>query len=255
MGTPNPPANYAGQRMSAVPSVAQLPPPVVVAPPPPPPAPQPVQEGPSLHIEDLDGGAVGILPLNLGENVLGRNASPLLAGDALLSGRHATIFVQGTLAMVRDEGSRNGVFVRMAKGSAQALQDGDQFLAGRVLLRWDARNTGPLPGEEGPAALPEALTMGQLALVLGRDVDPTLFPAPIPRAGITLGRKRGDLRFPSDPWISGEHCRLGLEGDTPTLTDLESANGTWFRIRGPVTVNHKDSLILGRRVFHLYLPA
>ena len=49
------------------------------------------------------------------------------------SGRHALLSVQAQQVRVRDVGSSNGTFVRLM--APVLVEDGDQFLIGRQLLR------------------------------------------------------------------------------------------------------------------------
>ena len=200
---------------------------------------------PRLMVTQLDGSEQGEMPLNEGDNLIGREVGGIFAEDNLLSSRHATIIVKGGAAWVRDEGSRNGVYVRIAPNQRIELQEGDQFCLGRIILRFDHR---PPPGV---MVAPDAV--GYLSLVVGRDVDKALFPLAIPPTGLTLGRSRSDVRFPNDGWISGLHCQLLAIGPQVFLVDLKSSNGTYARIRGTRALNHGDALLMGQRIFHVNL--
>ena len=78
------------------------------------------------------------LPLQAGENVLGRDADDSIRIDsATVSRRHARIVVSGTGATLEDLGSKNGTHVRGdAISSAVALADGDEIRIGSVVLRF-----------------------------------------------------------------------------------------------------------------------
>ncbi len=194
---------------------------------------------PKFLVTQLDGTEEGEFPLNEGENLIGREVGGMFAKDNLLSGRHATIIVQGQSVWVRDEGSRNGVYVRIPRQQHVELNDGDQFCIGRIILRFEF-----MPGPD---------SVGLLHLVVGRDVDKGMFPCRIPRTGITLGRNRADLRFPLDGWVSGLHCQIVPHGPQVMLVDLGSSNGTYQRIRGGVrAIAHHDALLMGQRIFHLH---
>lgn len=194
---------------------------------------------PRLMITQLDGTEQGEVALNEGENLIGRESGGMFAEDNLLSSRHATIIVQNGAAWVRDEGSRNGVYARVPARQHIELQDGDQFCMGRIILRFEFR--------------PSAEAVGYLQLVVGRDVDKSGFPYPIPPTGLTLGRSRSDLRFPKDGWVSGIHCQILPAGGQVMLVDLKSSNGTYLRIRGSRALNHGDALLMGQRIFHVQL--
>ncbi len=192
---------------------------------------------PKFLITQLDGSEEGEFPLNEGENLVGREVGGIFAKDNLLSGRHATIIVQGSSVWVRDEGSRNGVYARIPRQQHVELNDGDQFCIGRIILRFEFA--------------PAVDSVGVLHLVVGRDVDKNMFPCRIPRTGITLGRNRADLRFPLDGWVSGLHCQIIPQGPKVMLVDLGSSNGTYQRIRGVRPLTNHDALLMGQRIFHL----
>ena len=47
---------------------------------------------------------------------------------------------------------------------------------------------------------------GRLALIVGRDQDGSAFP--LFGDAVTLGRERGDILFPEDGYVSGQHARV-----------------------------------------------
>lgn len=95
-------------------------------------------------IQLLEGGLRGAaFPLRDGPNQLGREQGDLaFPTDGFVSGRHALLTVQGDRLVVRDLGSSNGTFLRLAAPSF--VEDGDQFLIGRQLLRVDVKAAGQL---------------------------------------------------------------------------------------------------------------
>jgi pSer/pThr/pTyr-binding forkhead associated (FHA) protein len=115
-------------------------------PPPPPAAPDgtrrlgsPRPQGAAMVIEErMEGGATGRTWLRPGPSVtLGRaGCSVNLGDDPYLSQAHAEILLEPDgAARLRDLGSSNGTFVRLAPGSEQELQDGDLLRMGREVLR------------------------------------------------------------------------------------------------------------------------
>jgi ribosomal protein L40E len=73
----------------------------------------------------------------LGANtVIGRKAGEIaFPHDDLMSGRHALIEKRGDSFILKDQGSRNGVFVRI-KDEVE-LQPGDMFLIGKKLFQFE----------------------------------------------------------------------------------------------------------------------
>jgi pSer/pThr/pTyr-binding forkhead associated (FHA) protein len=86
-------------------------------------------------VQLLEGGLRGAaFPLREGDNLLGREVGDItFPGDGFVSGRHALLSVQGQRVVVRDVGSSNGTFVRLT--APVLVENGDQFLIGRQLLR------------------------------------------------------------------------------------------------------------------------
>ncbi len=70
------------------------------------------------------------------QHVVGREGQLPFPDDPFVSKRHANFFYRGGKLTVRDEGSLNGVFVRV-RGSVPIVP-GDTFLAGEQVFRLDA---------------------------------------------------------------------------------------------------------------------
>jgi pSer/pThr/pTyr-binding forkhead associated (FHA) protein len=190
-----------------------------------------------LTVTDLDGAAVFRWPLAHGDNPIGRDVHERFVRDNLLSGRHATFIAIDRGVWVRDEGARNGVFVRLPRDVPVELVDQDQFILGRVILRFEHR---PAPEREG-----------WLQLMVGRDVDSSLFPWPVPLSGATLGRDGADLPLPRCGEVSGLHCEIVCRDRRVMLMDRGSANGTFHRIRGVHPLPPGAQLLMGQWIYTL----
>ena len=53
--------------------------------------------------------------------------------------------------------------------------------------------------------------------------------------------------------MSGSHCRLEEQSGKFTLTDLNSRNGTYVRIKGERELTHGDYLFIGRKLLRVEL--
>ncbi len=86
-------------------------------------------------IQLLEGGIRGgAFPLKDGENQIGReNGDITFPSDGFVSGRHATLAVAADHLVLKDLGSSNGTFLRL--GAPSFVDNGDQFLIGRQLVR------------------------------------------------------------------------------------------------------------------------
>ena len=74
--------------------------------------------------------------LNAQEHIVGRQGHLTFPEDRFVSPKHANLFYRDGKLVVRDEGSLNGVFVRVR--GAVDVQSGDLFLAGEQVFRVDA---------------------------------------------------------------------------------------------------------------------
>ena len=82
------------------------------------------------------------LPLQPGENILGRDEADIQIDSPTVSRRHARIRIAGTEAVIEDLGSKNGTLVNGERVSTVVrLKDGDQVQVGSVVSRF--RMTSP----------------------------------------------------------------------------------------------------------------
>ena len=187
------------------------------------------------------------------EHVVGRTEGAILfPDDPLLSPRHANFMYRDGRLCVLDEGSTNGVFIRIH--SPARLESGAAFLIGEQLLQVEALapDFGPQPDAEGTyyyASPKRASKMRLIQRLRGGDIGL------IVRArgdSITLGREGNDVNFPDDPFISGRHAEvaIGLDGAF-TITDQGSKNGTFVRIAGETPLVHGDYVFVGQQLLRV----
>ena len=155
--------------------------------------------------------------------------------------------------MVRDEGSLNGVYVRLRKPAE--IQPGETFLAGEQLFRLDAspRETDqPAPDGTFFYSSPKQPTVFRVTQLLrggstGMVVNAT--------QSVAVGREGCEMNFPNDAFMSGRHCKVELAGSTYTLSDSGSKNGTYVRVRGERELSHGDYVFLGRELLRVDISA
>jgi pSer/pThr/pTyr-binding forkhead associated (FHA) protein len=197
-----------------------------------------------------DGTEGGTHSLTEGANRIGRTTAPLFASDVYLSPQHATFTVRGTSVSIRDENSLNGVYLRVAPQVPIDINNGDIFRIGQEILKFDAY--GPVQteadGTERQGAQIEGL-VGRISLLIGRETTGNAFPIPV--TGLFLGRERGDILFPEDGYVSGLHAQLTVAGGKLTLTDLNSSNGTYVRVRAEHSLQNGDLLLMGQQLFRV----
>ncbi|MCA9547113.1 MAG: FHA domain-containing protein [Myxococcales bacterium] len=189
--------------------------------------------------------------LNANEHIAGRKAGAILfPEDHYLSPRHANFFYENGQLMVKDEGSLNGVFVRIQDRAP--LGHGDVFLAGEELLRVEMGDLGGqtvAPDHTHFFASPRpARTFRLTQLFEGGRSGLCYF---VRGDTVTVGREGCDVNFGDDRFISGRHCRIDFTPQGATITDLQSRNGTYVRIQGQRELSHGDYLFLGKQLLRV----
>jgi len=181
--------------------------------------------------------------LQPGANLVGREGD-ILIQDARVSRRHAEITLEAGKVMVRDLGSSNGTTVRgePVGDDFVEIEDGEEVaFAGNAM-------TLSVPGAAGATqAIPKAVTATVAVgayLIIGEERLELL------EGGNTIGRRGGNDLVLDDPYVSGNHALISV-GDTISLTDLGSTNGTFVggaRLAAdePMTITPSDEIVIGK---------
>ncbi len=191
--------------------------------------------------------------LNAEQHIVGRNGQ-LVFDDDLVSPRHANLFYRGGRLVVRDEGSLNGVFWRV-QGTIE-LAHGDFFLAGEQAFRIEGppkANDGPAPDGTYFYSSPKHQAQFKVVQLLQGGAPGMAVCAR--GAALQIGREGGDLNFPIDLYMSTSHCKLEESGGKLTLTDLNSRNGTYVRLKAEKELSHGDYLFIGRKLLRVEITA
>jgi pSer/pThr/pTyr-binding forkhead associated (FHA) protein len=201
-----------------------------------------------------DGSEAGSFRLPDGPTVsVGRDTGSIFAGDSYLSPRHATFSRRNNQLFIKDEGSLNGVYLKLKPNEPCLLEFGDVFRIGQEIIRFEElRGQGRSPDGVERFGSPAKGYVGRLALVIGRDTTGNAFP--IPERGVHCGRERGDILFSEDGYVSGLHCRVAREQDGRVyLTDVGSSNGSFIRLRAERGIGGGDILLMGQQLFRIDL--
>ncbi|HLK37749.1 MAG TPA: FHA domain-containing protein [Polyangiaceae bacterium] len=193
--------------------------------------------------------------LNAEQHVVGRNGQLVFPDDPYVSPRHANLFYRNGKLVVRDEGSLNGVFLRV-RGTID-VAPGDAFLAGEQLFRVESAprpNDGPAPDGTYFYSSPKHQTQFKVIQILEGGAAGMAVCA---RTGtLQIGREGGDLNFPGDLFMSASHCKLDDGGGGKlTLTDMNSRNGTYVRLKAERDLAHGDYLFIGRKLLRVEITA
>jgi len=228
-------------------------------------------DGPSYPFGDL---------LDIGRT----DGNVVVSEDPYLSPRHVRIVWNNGKLLLRDLGSTNGVYLRLAAwrdmGARRAgdspeiavpLSDQDLILVGQQVLRFDILKEGE--GGFGPAQEHGTLLFGspaapRYARLSQRTVEGIARDVYYVRKVETvLGRESGDVVFTEDPFLSRRHAAIRLlarDGSPPAasrplpptearfaLVDLGSSNGTFLRIRSDVELAPGDHFRVGQQLFRV----
>jgi pSer/pThr/pTyr-binding forkhead associated (FHA) protein len=198
-----------------------------------------------------DGTEAGTFALPGTTVTVGRETGAIFAGDSYLSPRHATFTRRGNALSIKDEGSLNGVYLKLRPNEPVLLEFGDLFRIGQEIIRLEElKGQGKSPDNVERFGSPSKGYIGRLALVIGRDTTGNSFP--IPERGVHCGRERGDILFSEDGYVSGLHCSIAKAKDGKIyLTDVGSSNGTFVRLRTEHQVGPSDILLMGQQLFRI----
>ncbi|MCG8416863.1 MAG: FHA domain-containing protein [Proteobacteria bacterium] len=186
------------------------------------------------------------------EHLVGRSDTPILFGDdSFISPLHANFYYNSGNLIVRDENSTNGVYIRIR--SSVQIRFSDRFLVGEQVLevRSPPKNQGPEAMADGTYffASPPHPTHFRIVQALLGGASGMVYHARKP--AVNIGREGNDINFPDDPFISGQHAQVSLEGNQLTLTDLDSKNGTFQRINGEHVLQHGDYVFMGQQLLRV----
>lgn len=193
------------------------------------------------------------------EHPAGRGEVPIsFPDDPFLSPTHANFMYRAgrnapsgpAELVVRDEGSLNGVYVRI--NGTVTLQSGATILIGeQVLTVAVAHQPDDLPDNEGTyysSSMPRPASF-EVRQTLRGGTAGWVFRLSTETA--VIGREGNDINFPEDPFISGRHAELRLSSGVLSVTDLGSRNGTFVRVKGEQVLHHGDYVFLGQQLLRV----
>jgi pSer/pThr/pTyr-binding forkhead associated (FHA) protein len=192
--------------------------------------------------------------LNAEQHLVGRSGQLVFPDDPFVSPKHANFFYRNGVLCVRDEGSLNGVYIRV-RGTVP-IDPGDHFLAGEQVFRVDlAPNANDQPGPDGTFfySSPKHHSPFRITQILQGGLPGMTVVARA--ATLQIGREGGDLNFPTDLYMSGSHCKIEDAGGKLALADLGSRNGTYLRLKAERELTHGDYLFIGRKLLRVEITA
>ncbi len=192
------------------------------------------------------------------EHPAGRGECPIsFPDDPFLSPTHANFFYrpssvrgQPNELVVRDEGSLNGIYVRI-HGTVNLVSGSTVLIGEQVLTVSLARQPEDLPDAEGTyysSSMPRPANLEVKQNLRGGAIG-SVFR--VEAESLVIGREGNDINFPEDPFISGRHAELRITGGVLSVTDLGSRNGTFVRVNGEQVLKHGDYVFLGQQLLRV----
>lgn len=190
------------------------------------------------------------------EHIAGRKDGQILfPNDSWLNPRHANIYYSNDKLMLRDEGSVNGLYVRVRQ--PMRLEPGQMFLCGEQVFKLEATpkdDSGPAPDGTYFYASPKRPSPFRLVQVLRGGALGMVYCAR--ENSIQIGRDDSDMNFPDDIYMSANHAKVTLGADGQfTLSDNGSKNGTYTRIQKEAELQQGDYLFLGKQLLRVEMTA
>lgn len=206
------------------------------------------------RITVLAGAAPVGMTFALGEGSLSVGGSGTdidFSDDDTVAPLHATFSIEDGVLTLRDEGSSNGVFVRMDSAAAIGV-DSTFRVAGQTLRivatddnrphRWqDGTRLFTSPPRTGRFAVQQILENGLLGASASNSEN-----------NVTIGGPGASLVVTNDPTVSSRHARVyAAEDGTLVLEDNGTVNGTYVRASGSVALDHGALLWIGRQLIRI----
>jgi thioredoxin reductase/pSer/pThr/pTyr-binding forkhead associated (FHA) protein/ferredoxin len=176
-------------------------------------------------------------PLNPnGVTAIGRKDCDLnFPEDLLLSARHVSISHGPEGYFLRDDGSTNGVFIKLKESQPVEVTHGHVVRLGKQLLLFETEN-------------------GSQAFI---HVDQTGKPVnryELAAKTIVLGRQAPDVNLDAeDVTLSRRHLSITLKERRIWVKDLGSANGSYLKIKNALPLTPDDQFRAGRQIFKFIL--
>lgn len=101
-----------------------------------------------------------------------------------------------------------------------------------------------------PPPMPAAASARFVLRPLSENLDES-FVVGVGDEPIDIGRLAGDICFEGDAYLSPLHARFEIIDDTLMVTDLDSVNGVWLRVRGEAEIEAGDVFLCGQQVIRL----
>lgn len=184
------------------------------------------------------------------EHLAGRGDCPIgFPDDPFLSPQHANFIYRDDQLVVVDLDSRNGVYLRVNEAELTAQTTflvGEQVLSARMATT--PADAAEADGTYFSSSMPRPAMLEILQHLRGGATGAVFR---METAVATVGREGNNIDFPEDPFISGRHAEIRLEGPSLSIKDLGSRNGTFVRINNEQVLRHGDYVFMGQQLLRV----
>lgn len=207
---------------------------------------------------DSDGQDGARYPLEVMPVEIGKSAAISFDDDDYLSPRHCKLSCVDGRIFVEDLESINGTFIRVR--APMALAHGDVFLTGRQVIRFVC-DAGEAPRDKHGVLLmgsPSNKQGGMLQQI--GPADEVFAVCAFDQERVIIGKdpslQEGEraFAFEADAFQSRRHACVTKTAQGGLLSDLDSSNGTWLKLRRSHELHDQDHIFLGKQLFRLDLP-
>jgi pSer/pThr/pTyr-binding forkhead associated (FHA) protein len=184
------------------------------------------------------------------DHFAGRGDCPIaFSEDTFLSPMHANFTYRDDQLIVQDLDSKNGIYLRVNEAELTAQTTfliGEQVLSARMATT--PADAAERDGTYYSCSMPRPALLEVIQHLRGGAIG-AVFRLEHPVA--TVGREGNDIDFSDDPFISGRHAEIRLNGPSLSLTDLGSRNGTFVRIDKEQVLRHGDYVFMGQQLLRV----
>jgi pSer/pThr/pTyr-binding forkhead associated (FHA) protein len=175
--------------------------------------------------------------------VIGRRPGSPFADDPYVERCHASLTATPEGVRVEDFGSLNGVYVRLT--TPARLGDGDLFRVGHELLSFETLHAATVRrSSTQPLGCPDPGYWARISAMLTPECSAASYP--VDDVEVVIGRGDTHLQFPDDDFVDAAHCRVTADDHGAVLEDLDSAHGTFLRLRSGDVVPYDSVLLVGQ---------
>ncbi|MDA3863025.1 MAG: FHA domain-containing protein [Deltaproteobacteria bacterium] len=203
-----------------------------------------------LIVQKPDGTQEVVLELPEGESILGRETHDYFEEDYYLSPQHIQVFIQNGKIEILDLESLNGTYFKLSQ--EEEIEDGNVFRIGTEVLRFKKIQEEKTTEDDTKIlGSPNFGVWGKLELITGKGIVGRAYS--LTGEMIKIGREEGDITYPEDGYVSGEHMEINKLDDQVFLIDLNSSNGSYLKISSKRELMPGTPLLMGYQLYKFEL--